>query len=60
MTRGRIITVIIAVASVLLLVAIVRSCRSGSRPPAERGVLEETQYRTDASRLPPAALPLDL
>ena len=48
MNRARILTILIALALLLVLVAVYRSCRSGSRPPAEGGGMEEATYRASA------------
>jgi len=48
MSRGEILTLLIALAFIVVLLAIFGSCRSGSQPPPETGTLDETSYRASA------------
>lgn len=56
MSRGKILTSLIALAFVVVLLAVFRSCRSGSRPPSETGTLDETSYRASAVYTPPVPI----
>lgn len=49
MSRGRIISVLLAIAFIVVLIAVFESCRSGTQPPAERDRLDETSYRAEAN-----------
>lgn len=56
MSRGKLISIVIGIALVVLLIAIFRSCRSGTVPPAEREVLDETSYRASSTHIDAAEL----
>lgn len=56
MSRGKILALLIALAFVLVLVAVFRSCRSGSEPPSETGPLDETSYRASAVHAAPVSI----
>ena len=43
-SRGTLLTIALVIGLVLVLIAVFRSCREGSVPPAERGRLDETSY----------------
>lgn len=49
MTRGKIIAIVLGIALVVLLFAVFQSCRSGSTPPAERDLLDESSYRASSA-----------
>lgn len=49
MTRGKIIAIVLGIALVVLLFAVFQSCRSGSAPPAERDLLDESSYRASSA-----------
>ena len=49
MSRGRILTIVVAIAFIIVLIAVFDSCREGTVPPAERDRLDETSYRADAA-----------
>ena len=48
MSRGKILTALLAVALIVVLIAVFESCRDGTRPPAERDRLEGTSFRASA------------
>ena len=43
-SRSTLLTVVLVIGLVLVLIAVFRSCREGSVPPAERDQLDETSY----------------